>query len=179
MSKEIEKVVKEIEQAKSNILRGIDIESSGLILEKAILDGYIFTGGRIDILKLATRQILYFIENSKVRNNIGDKDILDYVKENVKLKEENEANKKKIEELEEENKIYRKQLNSAFDRGFIHRDKIEEIIQKLDVDIERNNRAKEEVIKRDLEGRYVNHIIAYKPEIIKQILEELLKDGGE
>lgn len=85
---------------------------------------------------------------------------------------------KRIEELEEENKIYRKQLNDAFDRGFIHKDKIEEIIQKLDVDIERNNRAKKEVIKRDLEGRYVNHIIAYKPEIIKQILEELLKYGG-
>lgn len=95
-----------------------------------------------------------------------------------KLQQEKENYKKRIEELEEQNRIYRKQLNDAFDRGFIHKDKVKEIIQKLDVDIEQNKRAKE-VIERDFKGRYVNHIITYKPEIIKQILEELLKDGGE
>lgn len=109
---------------------------------------------------------------------ISDKDLAIAQHIIQKLQQENEANKKRIEELEEENKIYKRQLNDAFDRGFIHKDKIKEIIQKLDVDIERNNRTKE-AIKRDFEGRYVNYIIAYKPEIIKQILEELLKDGGE
>lgn len=187
MSKEIEEDIKEIEQAKSNILRGIDIESSALILEKAILDGYIFTGGRIDILKLATRQILYFIENSKFRNNIGDKDILDYVKENVKLKEENETNKKRIEELEKglNNSSYRvakltrentelkyKLFNS------IPKAKVEEIIQKLDIDIERNERRKIEHNAEQDTDIYSSTLIAYEPETIKRILEELLKGGG-
>ena len=36
--------------------------------------------------------------------------------------------KEKNKELEEENKILTKQLNSAFDRGFIHKDKIREIL---------------------------------------------------
>lgn len=193
MSKEIEEDIKEIEQAKSNILRGIDIESSALILEKAILDGYIFTGGRIDTLKLATRQILYFIENSKVRNNIGDKDILDYVKENVKLKEENETNKKRIEELEEENselKIKNNfkivgtyaevRLEEILRDNYIPKTKVEEIIQKLD--IERNKRNKRRKIEHNTEcdtDIYSNTLIAYEPETIKAVLEELLKDGGE
>ena len=76
-----------IEVAISNISRGIDIESAALILEKAILDNYIITKGRVNMLHLAVRQILYFIENSKIQN-VGDKNILDYVKENVKLKEQ-------------------------------------------------------------------------------------------
>jgi hypothetical protein len=87
--------IEKLEQARSNILRGIDLESSALILEKAILDNYIFAGGRVNILKIATRQILNFIENSKVKN-VGDKDILDHVKENVSLKA-------KIKQLKKEN----------------------------------------------------------------------------
>ncbi len=90
--------IEKLEQAKSNILRGIDLESSALILEKAILDNYIFAGGRVNILKIATRQILNFIENSKVEN-VGDKDILDYVKENVSLKAEIKQLKKENQNL--------------------------------------------------------------------------------
>ena len=40
-----------IEQAKSNLLRGNDIESATLILEKVILDGMIIKCGRINIYK--------------------------------------------------------------------------------------------------------------------------------
>lgn len=36
---------------------------------------------------------------------------------------------RELEELQEENKILRIQLNSAFDNGFIHRDKIREILK--------------------------------------------------
>ena len=71
---------------------------TALILEKAILDNYIFAGGRVNILKIATRQILNFIENSKVEN-VGDKDILDYVKENVSLKAEIKQLKKENQNL--------------------------------------------------------------------------------
>lgn len=84
---ETEKEQTKIETAINNILRGMDIESAALILEKVILDNYIITKGRVNILHLAVRQILYFIENSKIQN-VGDKNILDYVKENVKLKEQ-------------------------------------------------------------------------------------------
>lgn len=86
-----------LEQASSNILRGIDIESSALILEEAIFNNCIIIGGRTNILKVATRQILDFIENSKI-NNVGDRNILDYVKENVKIKEEIKKDKQKVVE---------------------------------------------------------------------------------
>ena len=77
--------LKILKQAENNVLRGIDIESAAIILEKKILDYYIID---VNILRLATRQILNFIEKSKIKN-VGDKNILDYVRENVKLKEEN------------------------------------------------------------------------------------------
>lgn len=88
-----EKEIKKIEEAKSNILRGNDIESAALILERCILDNCIIKGGRVNILKVATRQILYFIENAK------NKSILDYAKENVILKNEIKKLKKKNQNL--------------------------------------------------------------------------------
>lgn len=38
---------------------------------------------------------------------------------------------KELERLQEENSLQRWQLNSAFDNGFIHKDKIREKIEKL------------------------------------------------
>ena len=93
----------------------MDIESAALILEKVILDNYIITKGRVNILHLAVRQILYFIENSKIQN-VGDKNILDYVKENVKLKEQ-------IKELGQKESILDKVT-----------DKLEEVRRELDDD---------------------------------------------
>lgn len=77
--------IENILQAKSNILRGNDIESAALILEKFILDGFMEYGSRVNTLKIATRQILNFIEENKNREN------LDYIKENIKLKKEMEC----------------------------------------------------------------------------------------
>ena len=88
---------KEIEQAISIILRGIDIESSALILEKAIMDNYIISRGRINILKIATRQILNYIEEHK------NKGYLDVIREKVKANEEITKLQKENEELKEEN----------------------------------------------------------------------------
>lgn len=86
-----------LEQASSNILRGVDIESSAIILEEAIFNNCFFINGRTNILKVATRQILNFIENSKI-DNVGDRSILDYVKENVKIKEEIKKDKQRVVE---------------------------------------------------------------------------------
>ena len=82
---------KEIEEAVSIILRGIDIESSALILEKAIMDNYIISTGRVNILRIATRQILNFIEEYK------NKGYLDVVREKVKANEEISKLQKEIE----------------------------------------------------------------------------------
>ena len=81
---------KKIEEAVSIILRGIDIESSALILEKAVMDNYIISVGRINILRVATRQILNFIEEYK------NKGYLDVVREKVKANE-------KVTKLQKEN----------------------------------------------------------------------------
>lgn len=68
----------EIEKARSNILRGNDLESAAIILEAMILDNYIEIGGRVNILKIATRQIINFVNEYKT------KDYLDVVREKVK-----------------------------------------------------------------------------------------------
>jgi hypothetical protein len=81
---------KKIEEAVSIILRGIDIESSALILEKAVMDNYIISVGRINILRVATRQILNFIEEYK------NKGYLDVVREKVKANEKSNNKKKEI-----------------------------------------------------------------------------------
>jgi len=90
----------EIEKARSNILRGNDIESASIILEAIVLDNYIEIGGRANILKIATRQILNFIEENKNKGN------LDYIKEKVKANnkvQQLESEKQKlIEKLEED-----------------------------------------------------------------------------
>ena len=90
---------KAIEQAKSNLLRGNDIESATLILEKVILDGMIIKCGRINILKVAARQIINFIEEYK------NKEYLDVVREKVYANEESrrkdELIKKQQKEIEE------------------------------------------------------------------------------
>lgn len=67
---------------------------------------------------------------------------------------------KRIEELEEENKIYRRQLNSAFDRGFIHKNKI-------------INLLKTRIIEYDCEDCITGKFVEVKD------IKELLKDGGE
>lgn len=69
---------KEIEKARSNILRGNDIESACLIMEAVIWDGLVEVGGRVNIIKVAMRQILNFIEEYK------NKGYLDVVREKVK-----------------------------------------------------------------------------------------------
>lgn len=86
---------KDIEQAVSNVLSGIDIESSSLILEKVIMDNYIISRGRVNILKIATRQILNFIEEYK------NKGYLDIVREKVKANEEITKLQKEIEHQKE------------------------------------------------------------------------------
>lgn len=83
----------ELQQARSNILRGNDIESAALILEKCVLDNYIIRGGRVNILKVAVRQILNFIEIAK------NKGILEYVRENVSLKNKLNKSNKMIDEM--------------------------------------------------------------------------------
>ncbi len=74
----------------------------------------------------------------------------------------------RIEELEEENKIYRRQLNSAYDRGFIHIDKIKEIV--------------EECIpagKNIITGKKEYQPNANANSYLTQTILELLKDGGK
>ena len=89
---------KAIEEAISNILRGNDIESATLILEKGILDSLIIVSERVDIIKVATRQILNFVKEYK------NKSYLDVVTEKVKADE-------KITKLQEENKVFKRALD--------------------------------------------------------------------
>ena len=96
---------KKIEEAVSIILRGIDIESSALILEKVVMDNYIISVGRVNILRVATRQILNFIEDYK------NKDYLKVIKEKVKSNEEVTKLQKENEEKDKYIKNSDKQID--------------------------------------------------------------------
>ena len=83
----------EVEKARSNIVRGNDIESAAIILEAMILDNYIEVGGRVNTLKVATRQIINFVNEYKT------KDYLDVVREKVQANNrvnQLEENKQKL-----------------------------------------------------------------------------------
>lgn len=73
-----------IQQAKNNILRGEDIDSATYILEKVIFDNVFFIGGRVNPLKVATRQVINFIK----RYQKSDYETI--CLENNELKEKNE-----------------------------------------------------------------------------------------
>ena len=88
----------EIEKARSNLLRGNDIESACLIMEETIWGNLVQVGGRVNIVKVAMRQILNFIEEYK------EKGYLDVVKEKVQLKEKNN-------QLEQENNKQSKMID--------------------------------------------------------------------
>ena len=88
----------EIEKAESNLSRGNDIESACLIMKEVIWGNLVQVGGRVNIVKVAMRQILNFIEEYK------DRGYLDVVKEKVQLKEKNN-------QLEQENNKQNKIIN--------------------------------------------------------------------
>lgn len=64
---------------------------------------------------------------------------------------------KQIQELEEENHIQRKQLNDAFERGFIHKDKVKEALEYIEDYFDRLNGPDEDI------------------EYIRQVKKELLE----
>ena len=76
---------------------------------------------------------------------------------------EREVDKKRIKELEEENRIQRRQLNSAFDRGWIPKQKVKDKIEELKKEYED---SKDE----NGESEY------YYPDYAIRKLEELLND---
>ena len=96
---------KDIQKAKDNILRGVDIDSASLILESAILDNMFFYGGRVNIVKVATRQILDFICETK------NKEYLDLYRENIKQK--NSINKA-IQQIENIREFFSEDLQADF-----------------------------------------------------------------
>ena len=64
--------------------------------------------------------------------NKNNKDIVNKADELIKVQENILSY---IEQLEEENKTQRFQLNSAFDNGFIHKDKIRDKIKDIEMQI--------------------------------------------
>ncbi len=93
---------RKIEEARSNILRGNDIESACLIIKEALYNSVIMVDDEINITKIAIRQALDFIEEYK------NKGYLDVVREKVQLKERNK-------ELEQENNKQNKIIDEMAD----------------------------------------------------------------
>lgn len=123
-----------IEDVIDIILRGNDIESSALILEKAIMDNYIIAKGRVNILKIATRQILNFIEEYK------NKGSLDIIKEKVKAND-------KITKLQKENEELRKGQKSLMQSRKKWKDRYYKLKKKSKKIIDLMAENKEEIEK--------------------------------
>lgn len=92
--------------------------------------------------------------------NSPEKDILEAIKH---ILAEREADKKRIKELEEENHLQRKQIMSAYDKGWILKQKVKDKIEELKKDYED---SKDE----NGETEY------YYPDYTIRKLEELLED---
>lgn len=164
---------KAIEQARSNITRGNDIESAMLILEKCALDGVRFTGGRLNIFKIAVRQILNFLEEYK------DKGYLDVVREKVKANETVKKQSKEIEELSDK-------LTEKICKG-VEEEILEEYRQTIiskDKEIEglkEDNKKKSIVIieYQDLYEKLVDKIKAKIEPRLKELDEQMKKEWKE
>lgn len=97
----------EIEKARSNILRGNDIESACLIMEEIIWNGLVITGGRVNIEKIAMRQIINFIQEYK------DKGYIDIIREKVQTKEKNKELEQKNNKQNKIIDLMAKEINKA------------------------------------------------------------------
>jgi len=107
--------VQEIDQARKNILRGVDLESSAIILNAAIFENVVFLGGRVNPIKIATRQILDFLSEFKT------KDYWTVLREKVKrgnkiqeLNQQIQEQQRVINELKEEKAILKQRLWHLF-----------------------------------------------------------------
>lgn len=100
----------EIENAKNNLLRGNDIESAAIIMEAVIFNNLVQFGGRVNITKIAMRQILNFIDEYK---NKGSLEIIrEKVRANEKLAQLETEKQKVIDKLEEDSKRNKKSVKA-------------------------------------------------------------------
>ena len=126
-----------IQQAKNNILRGEDIDSATYILEKVIFDNVFFIGGRVNPLKVATRQVINFIKS----------DYETICLENNELKEKNER-------LESENQEFLYKYGNILKEN----EKLKEYkkiaeLTKISCCIAQNCEALNNAIKKELENQ--------------------------
>lgn len=143
-----------IQQATNNILRGEDIESAAYILKKFMFDNVNFIGGRINPVKVATRQVLNFIKRYQesdyeticLENNemeeIVDKIQVEYnnlLKENEYMHKQLDKQQTTINKYAEENEQLKNavavanKLEERIKEKFIPKEKIENIMDKISV----------------------------------------------
>ncbi len=130
-----------IQQAKNNILRGEDIDSATYILEKVIFDNVFFIGGRVNPLKVATRQVINVIK----RYQKSDYETI--CLENNELKEKNER-------LESENQEFLYKYGNILKEN----EKLKEYkkiaeLTKISCCIAQNCEALNNAIKKELENQ--------------------------
>ena len=92
------------------------------------------------------------------------------------LLKERQSDKERIKELEEERDLYRSQVNSAFDRGFIHISKIEEMLEELD----KEEKELQDSISEEEREEYSDANISFDLmhiEIQRRVLKKLLKEN--
>lgn len=182
---------KAIEEARNNILRGNDIESAMLILEKCALDGLVLVSGRINIFKIAVRQVLNFLTEYK------EKGYLDVVREKVSVKNELfeknnliEKQRKEIERLNQVESDYNWRMRASNEeilkRGYVSKEEYNKLLNsKVGVDLSYDDYISKEAIREKIKElkysdknekledlMYRNNWTCY--ELFQYILKELL-----
>jgi len=77
---------------------------------------------------------------------------------------------KRNKKLEEENAIQRKQLNSAFDRGFIHKDLVKKLIEELSETKEEIARKNNNELLKDNPDTKIYNLYGYFIKILQDLL---------
>jgi len=77
---------------------------------------------------------------------------------------------KRNKELEEENAVQRHQLNSAFDRGFIHKDLVKKLIEELSETKEEIARKNNNELLKDNPDTKIYNLYGYFIKILQDLL---------
>ena len=113
-------------------------------------------------IKFIKKYMHNYYKNTAIKNEFKFEEAIKNVLLEIKAKKiDLDLSESENERLIKENEIQRKQLNDAFERGFIHKDKIKEILEKLETEY------KEELEKNSIKA----FILKCKIECIKELLE--------
>lgn len=120
----------------------------------------------IEVLEELRKELALYADGEKIKQGQAIENLL----------KERQSDKERIKELEGERDLYRSQVNSAFDRGFKHTSKIEEMLEELD----KEEKELQDSISEEEREEYSDANISFDLmhiEIQRRVLKKILKEN--